>query len=230
MKTELRLRVEPAVGEPFARPLDQESLVIGRSRDADLQVDDRFMSRRHTRVYSAAGELLVEDLGSRNGTLVNDRRIEVPTPVGPGDVIKISGTRIVLEPAGAPPPARPPTLGSQTQLLKDPSIFLPRDPGPGAAADAGALRRYADRLKLMNEVHEGLSGSLSLEQLLALILDRVFEHLRPEQGVILLRGDEGGYSPAASRSLGRGRALLLAQPRARGGRGAPGRAGARHGH
>ena len=100
MKTELRLRVEPAVGEPFARPLDQESLVIGRSRDADLQVDDRFMSRRHTRVYSAAGELLVEDLGSRNGTLVNDRRIEVPTPVGPGDVIKISQR---FRPAPGPP-------------------------------------------------------------------------------------------------------------------------------
>ncbi len=198
--SDLRLRVEPAVGEPFTHPLEEETLVIGRASTADLRVEDRFMSRRHTRLFRSEGVLMVEDLGSRNGTLVNEMRIDGPTLVRPGDIVTLSGTRIVVESAAAA--AVDPSAGSKTQLFKDPSSFLPRDPGPDSGTDARALRHYADRLKVMNEVHEALAGSLSLDRLLALILDRVFEHLGPQQAVILLRNDGGEYRPAARRSTG----------------------------
>ncbi len=201
MGQELQLRVEPAAGEPFTRVFDKD-LVVGRSSEADLQVNDRFMSRRHTRFSFTGDGLYVEDLGSRNGTLVNDRKIDGPTVLRPGDVIRASGTRIVVESTrGAASPSPPESL-SGTRLLKDPSAYLPQDPGPETGAEAPALRHYADRLKVMNDVHEALSGPLSLDQLLALILDRVFDHLRPQQAVILLREEDGEYRPAARRSQG----------------------------
>ena len=65
------------------------------------------------------------------------------------------------------------------------------------------LRRYADRLRLLTEVNQALDRTMSLEDLLELILDRAFEHLGPEEAAIYLRNEEGGYDRAASRSVGK---------------------------
>ncbi|HEV3076344.1 MAG TPA: SpoIIE family protein phosphatase, partial [Thermoanaerobaculia bacterium] len=75
--------------------------------------------------------------------------------------------------------------------------------GAAAAAVLGdeALRRHAERLKLLNEVHQALGRSLTLDALLELILDRVFDHLRPEQGVIFLKRPGGQLERAASRAV-----------------------------
>lgn|GEM_PF-6620308 len=197
----LRLRVEPAGGEPFHRKLECGPLVVGRSSEADVQVGDRYLSRRHCSFSLAAGELTVEDLGSANGTHVHGRRIEAPAVLRPGDVVELNATRITVEEAavGSSLPGR--ETPSSSRLLKSASSLLPSDPGGGAAV-ASDLRHYADGLKLMNEVHEALAGPLSLDELLDLILDRIFEHLEPHQAAILLRDGEGEYRQAAARGQG----------------------------
>ena len=63
----VRLHVQPASGQPFDHPLEVDSLTIGRSSSADLTLADQFLSRQHARLFREDGELLVEDLGSRNG-------------------------------------------------------------------------------------------------------------------------------------------------------------------
>jgi pSer/pThr/pTyr-binding forkhead associated (FHA) protein len=80
------LRVEPAVGEPFDHPMEGESLVIGRASESDLVVVDRFLSRRHARLFHENGRLFVEDLGSRNGTQLNERPVEGSMEVQAGDL------------------------------------------------------------------------------------------------------------------------------------------------
>ena len=74
--------------------LDDPELVIGRGTSCDvvLAVDD--VSRRHTRlVRTGGGGVVVEDLGSTNGTFVNDLRLEhgVPHPLRPGDLLNLAG-------------------------------------------------------------------------------------------------------------------------------------------
>jgi serine phosphatase RsbU (regulator of sigma subunit) len=169
--------------------------------EADLTLADPFLSRRHSRLYRSGSGLLVEDLGSRNGTLVNGQRIAGPTPVGPGDVITISNSMLaVLD--GAPAAVRP---AEPEEDFLDGTIFhraselLDRQSVPAASNEAD-LRRYAERLKLLNEIHQALGRSLTLEKLLELILDRAFDHLRPDRGAILLKETDGGYRPAARRS------------------------------
>src|SRR6185503_17565650 len=66
---------------------------------------------------------------------------------------------------------------------------------------AEALRSYAQRLETLRDVHEAVAGSLTEEALLAMILDRIFEHLKPQQGVIYLKEADGEYYQAASRAL-----------------------------
>ncbi len=195
----LRLQITPAEGAPFDYSLRGEALVVGRAMDADLTLADPFLSRRHSRFFRTGAELFVEDLGSRNGTIVNGQAIQQATRVGPGDVVKISNSLIAIlapAPVKAPEPADDFLDGTVFRRASD---LLDRQSAP-AAANAADLRRYAERLKLLNEVHQALGRSLTLEELLELILDRAFDHLRPDRGAILLKETDGGYRPAASRS------------------------------
>jgi hypothetical protein len=63
---------------------------IGRWQDNDLVVDDRWVSRHHARVRREGDQYFVEDLGSKNGTLVNSRRITEPTLLADGDEVQVS--------------------------------------------------------------------------------------------------------------------------------------------
>lgn len=56
-------------------PFDRESLLIGRSRDNDLVIDNLSVSRHHARLSLRDGQVILEDQGSENGCLVNGRRV-----------------------------------------------------------------------------------------------------------------------------------------------------------
>lgn len=74
--------------------LERLPLVIGRSAAADIQLDDRWVSRQHCRVDMEEGVVVVRDLESRHGTLVNDQLI-TESKLFPGDTICIGLSRLV---------------------------------------------------------------------------------------------------------------------------------------
>jgi pSer/pThr/pTyr-binding forkhead associated (FHA) protein len=65
------------------------ALVVGRDADCDFILDRDLVSRHHARFIETDEGLVVEDLGSRNGVFVNERRIREPTLLGHGDVVSI---------------------------------------------------------------------------------------------------------------------------------------------
>jgi DNA-binding winged helix-turn-helix (wHTH) protein len=69
---------------------------IGRDPDAAVWLDSPQVSRRHARITVADEVATLEDLGSKNRTLVNDRRISEPTRLGDGDAIQIGSTVFVF--------------------------------------------------------------------------------------------------------------------------------------
>jgi sigma-B regulation protein RsbU (phosphoserine phosphatase) len=201
----ISLHVVPATGVPFDFEPKDEDVIVGRSSDAGIAVPDRSMSRRHARLFQEDGEWLVEDLGSRNGTLLNGRRITEPTPVGVGTALRIGSTTInVTEAAGQTPLTSAgiefdghTVFRSAAELLKEPQAI-----SSGAVSiEDDVLRRYTARLKVLNEVHQSLDRAIPLEDLLELILDRAFDNLRPEEGTIFLKGADGEYYRAATRSV-----------------------------
>ncbi|MCU1282054.1 MAG: sigma54 specific transcriptional regulator, Fis family [bacterium] len=66
---------------------DHPEVVIGRSRDVTYTVEDDRVSRRHLRITFREETLWAEDLGSRNGSKLNGRRIEGRVALQPGDVL-----------------------------------------------------------------------------------------------------------------------------------------------
>ena len=73
----------------------RESLAIGSNRGCDLHLRDAAVSWNHARLWRDGKELLVEDLGSANGTFLNDRAIERAS-LQPGDRLRIGNTEISL--------------------------------------------------------------------------------------------------------------------------------------
>jgi serine phosphatase RsbU (regulator of sigma subunit) len=191
-----RLRVTPPESQPFDHRFTGEELIVGRAPDCGLVIADPFLSRHHARLFRRGEELYVEDLGSSNGTLLNGTRISGAATVRPGDGIRISDTSIaVLEggpAAGAGEPEGITVLRPVTELLA-------REAEP--AGEGAGLRRHADRLRLLNDLHRALARSIALDELLELVLDGAFQHLGPEQAVILLRDADGELAPAASRAV-----------------------------
>jgi pSer/pThr/pTyr-binding forkhead associated (FHA) protein len=70
-------------------------VVFGRD-GADVTIEDPELSRRHVAVRVLEQGVEVEDLGSTNGTFVDDRRIEAPTRVGGGALIRLGATTFEL--------------------------------------------------------------------------------------------------------------------------------------
>jgi serine phosphatase RsbU (regulator of sigma subunit) len=200
----LRLHVDPAHGEPYDFLVESESVVIGRASSADLVIPDRFLSRHHAKLYRDGEEWFLEDLGSRNGTVLNQQAVERPSRLRSGDQIRFSGSVIsVGDPEAARrAPAEPELdLGGRTTFRPASEVLAGQSSTRSELLEEPeSLRRYADRLRLLNEVHAALAGPSELSELLDLILSRVFDHLQPEEGVIFMRDAGGGYFRAASRA------------------------------
>ena len=191
----IRLRVTPPIGEPFEHLCEADTLVVGRSSKADLVLSDRFLSRQHARFFREGDGWVVEDLGSRNTTLLNGRPLATPARLSTGDLVKLSETVISVE--GFDATSSKPKSDSSSKTSSSDTIVL----RSASELLATAERESAGRLKMLNEVHRALAASLTVEELLEGVLDRTFVHLGPEEAVIFLRKPHGGLERAASRRL-----------------------------
>ncbi len=70
-------------------------MTIGRAAGCQITLDDTYISQLHARVSNADAGVVIEDLGSTNGTYLNRQRVTTPVIGNPGDRIQLGG--IVLE-------------------------------------------------------------------------------------------------------------------------------------
>jgi hypothetical protein len=76
--------------------LGEHPITIGRAEDSTLVITDDYASARHARIVPQAGQWLLEDLGSTNGTYLGNAKVTGPTPVPLGVPIRIGRTAIEL--------------------------------------------------------------------------------------------------------------------------------------
>src|SRR5512135_3620078 len=101
----------PMTGSQIQVP--ESGLVLGRAAgsagSAGSLGDDPALSRRHARLDIVDDQLVVEDVGSSNGTFLNRQRISGRRPVQPGDVVTLGTSRlqVLAAPTATPPQSRP---------------------------------------------------------------------------------------------------------------------------
>ena len=99
MASNLLLQWIDQQGQPEERELTDGSLTLGRSHENDIVLVGPMVSRQHARITTAAGRATIEDLNSRNGTLVNDERIHA-VDLRQGDILSVGGVAMSVLRAG----------------------------------------------------------------------------------------------------------------------------------
>ncbi len=93
-----RLVVERAPGHEPGMIYDLGGdVVLGRGEQAEIRLSDPFASSSHARVYEQGRILVIEDLGSTNGTYLNEELLDGPRPLHPGDRVRIGDSEFSFE-------------------------------------------------------------------------------------------------------------------------------------
>ena len=101
------LKIKTSDGKLRDYPLDQPNISIGRAQGNDLIVEDNSVSRRHARLIVESGHLMIEDLGSANGTFIGSQRVppNAPSLVPEKHIVRVGDVEITYI---APPPIEAP--------------------------------------------------------------------------------------------------------------------------
>jgi hypothetical protein len=93
-----RLVVERAPGHRPGMIYDiGEGAILGRGDAAEIRLEDPFASGRHARVIAQGGIVVIEDLGSTNGTYLNEELLQGPQPLHHGDRVRIGDSEFTYE-------------------------------------------------------------------------------------------------------------------------------------
>jgi hypothetical protein len=101
------VRLQPVLdidGQRYS--LNAPSIVLGRSSEADILVDDTGVSRRHLEIRTASGVTSAVDLGSTNGSYVNGHKVAGSTELTDGSTITMGRTKIIFRLLPANPGGR----------------------------------------------------------------------------------------------------------------------------
>ena len=81
-------------GRPRVVRLDAHDVTFGRAEGSTVPLDDPYISDHHARVFLSEGEWCIADLGSTNGTFLNQVKVTAATPIAAGDQLGIGKTTV----------------------------------------------------------------------------------------------------------------------------------------
>src|SRR5262245_24660757 len=174
------------------------TVTLGRTSQTDVQIDHPSVSRRHCEISVAEGILHVRDLGSVNGTFVNERAIQ-EAEARAGDEIRLGGAILdVRDPDYIPSEddRAAVTVGESTvesviQRRIDPSQVDWLTPSPeGVTAPEAALLRHMQRhLSTLHRISEDLAGARDINGITDATLHTILRVLPADRSAVLLRGE-----------------------------------------
>ena len=183
-------------------------LTVGRSPQCDIPVDDQSVSRRHCTLEAREGALHVVDLGSANGTFINERPVQEGRATA-GDAVRVGST--VLEVRSGPPADGTvmPSVGGHDRGYE--SIIQKRfEPSrfdwlstTGGTDDRGLLERAQRHLTTLNHVSELLAEARDLAGLSDATLRAILDVTAADRAALVLRRSDpatGDAEVAAARS------------------------------
>jgi sigma-B regulation protein RsbU (phosphoserine phosphatase) len=215
------LYIYPKPGEMRKLELVKERTTLGRAQGNEVVVADASCSSRHATIERDGESFLIRDEGSKNGTFVNDHKIQGPKVLFPGDRIFVGSTEITFD---RPRMGRvrvvddPATVaGSRSavpfrEILDPSSAAHPRTSRLAVPADMHEENRI---LQMIVRVSEALGAHKPVPELLEDILDLTAESLPMDQCVVMLRESNGdGLETRAARAPGewsRGREIQVSR-------------------
>lgn len=195
--------------------LDEDRMVIGRHPTSQIVLENAAVSRQHAQVSrSRHGAFLVQDLRSRNGTIVNGSSVKVPTELSDGDEIRVCDVVFrfhadsptdsdSVSHAESQAPATPASNPRATIEINVPEENQPNISEPGQSTilskmsvASTALRldvRSEQKLRAVLRLASAVANVLDLKNVLAAALDALFELFpQADEGFVILRHPTSG--------------------------------------
>jgi len=190
--------------------LTREQFTLGRHPDCDIVVEVGAVSRYHARV-TRHGEtgFSVEDLGSRNGTFVNEQQIAAAQMLGDGDSVRVCDVTFEFhQDEDFRPPSNTKDLGNPgafgTVVVDDEGVTSTIMSSFEVSANAGSIHLTASpevKLNALIEITRQLTGTLSLDDVLPRVLESLFTiFLQADRGFIIMDDGKGNMIPRWSKS------------------------------
>jgi sigma-B regulation protein RsbU (phosphoserine phosphatase) len=202
------LLIRDSEGKVTYLPLDRDRIMLGRSSACQLcYPDDAGLSRQHMAITRVAGKWQVEDLGSKNGTLLNDVKIEGSLPVRIGDKIVAGHLTLELVESIADAAAmervefveqNEASAASSTTVVASLDSLLGTQTGE---MDKTSIITGNPAMQALIRAGRELAGHRPLHELFEVIMDLSMEAVMAGRGVLMtLDGDE--LRPRAARGAG----------------------------
>ncbi len=208
MGMHLRVRRGAGIGSVFE--LRPGANTIGRAQENSIVLADDKVSGKHARIDVARGVATLCDVGSTNGTTLNEAPLREPARLRPGDTIQMGNTTLVYDEGEEAADERP--TASVRIVFEDdearaprPVAWSPEDttqllPPTAQEVGAGDLRRLYGILSALYRVTSVVGRATTQEALFASVLDVVFDILPADHGSVLLTGPDGTeLQPVAGR-------------------------------
>ena len=173
--------------------------VMGRSPECDLVLDVAAVSRRHIILTKEKGKYFVQDLGSRNGTYINNVRVEDRGELKNGDQMLICDILFVFEDGTSPrtlggelPQGSSllPTLEQEPEYDGDATseIMATLDVSKGSQSVWNVSARPETQLEALVEISNNLGSTLEIKEILPKILDSLFKiFVQADRGFVVMR-------------------------------------------
>jgi adenylate cyclase len=175
---------------------------IGRHPDNSIQILDRIISKEHAQIIRTGdGHFMLKDLGSLNGTYVSGSRVNEQI-LRHGDELVLGSTHLTYveqtdaEQSLGKVTIAPATSSESIVRHKVDAAVMSRDFQPEKQIyDQEQLRRDYEKLRIAHELGRATVGILNQDELLPKILDKSFQLLPADRGVILLFDEDGQLEP-----------------------------------
>jgi len=165
--------------------LPKQTITLGRASDCTIPIKDRFLSRKHAEITFDAGQWLVRDCGSVNGTMLNGSRLTSAAVLKPGDRISLGDSELVFEQQ----------IDSQSRIIAVDSSSQAKNLAIPlrVATDEKELgdRRGRERIGLLASLAVQFIEDRPMSDLFDFILDRVTMLLEPSRTALALLGPDG---------------------------------------
>jgi len=170
---------------PAAMTLSGEQpITLGRASECTVPIKDRFLSRHHAEITFDAGQWMVRDCGSVNGTMLNGTKLLEPTLLRAGDTITLGDTELVVQ-------------GESDEMMRSQIVAV--DSGSAAKSMVLPIEEAIDDRATRGRERASILAELAIEfieerpmsSLFDFILDKVVTLLQPSRAAVAVLGPDG---------------------------------------
>ena len=190
---------------------------LGRLAESKIVVNDAAVSRQHARVSRKDGAYWIEDLGSKNGTKINNTLISAPHRLSPGDRIDIGPCSLVFGESDVPGTSarvadtKAPGTVHAIPLAEIVGGGLPAENLKAIAATGASPQRIGYFLQSVDRVGQALLAHKPIGDLYQFIVELTSEVLRADRSVLLLRGEGDELIPKAMKRRDYGGEVIVSR-------------------